>query len=285
MLCAIRVPGNNLQTNETLKPANFESLENHEVKAALEKVNQEEEELNNVFRKYRLAFWTSTIQEHANEVDVCVGEVFEEMPNSYASCKGVLEHIRAQAKVGKDRQWLSVGCDGQPFDICRKLIDRSVACDTCGEETDADAMEQHHSERHPGATMQFHKLYDWLLLRPGPGHVEMNSCKVIFRLIWVPILQTVSKLLGFVSDAAQLFIKNCGQPTIEQWQQAARCGDRLEDVKASVLARCGVGDPSYSEYAISLHDSVDKVRTELRQRGYLLQPRQSVEYLQSLTGV
>ena len=52
-----------------------------------------------------------------------------------------------------------------------------------------------------------------------------------------------------------------------------------------MLARCGVGDTSYNEYAIPLHDSVDKVRAELRQTEYLLKPRESVEYLWSITGV
>ena len=52
-----------------------------------------------------------------------------------------------------------------------------------------------------------------------------------------------------------------------------------------MLTRCGVGDASYNEYAIPLHDSVDNVRAELRQTEYLLKPRQSVECLQSLAGV
>lgn len=52
-----------------------------------------------------------------------------------------------------------------------------------------------------------------------------------------------------------------------------------------MLARCGVGDASYNEYAIPLHDSMDKVRAELRQTEYLLKPHESVEYLRSITGV
>ncbi|KAF0308752.1 hypothetical protein FJT64_020068 [Amphibalanus amphitrite] len=65
---------------------------------------------------------------HADKVDLSDGEVYEEMLNSYTPCKGVLEHIRAQANVGQDRK-------------IRGL--RHVRGDT-----DADAMEQH-DERHP----------------------------------------------------------------------------------------------------------------------------------------
>ena len=76
-----------------------------------------------------------------------------------------------------------------------------------------------------------------------------------------------------------------GQPSIEQWKQAARCGDRLEGVKAGVLTRCGVGEQTYNEYAIPLHESVDKVRAELRQSDYLLKPDEPVQYLRSVSGV
>ena len=113
--------------------------------------------------------------------------------------------------------WLSVGCDGQPFDLCRKLIDREMVCGICGDHTDTDNTEQHHLQQHPDDEINFHKLYDRLLLRPGHGHVEMNCCKVLFRLLWTPVLQVVTKILGFASDAAQTFIRNCGNHHVT-WQ-------------------------------------------------------------------
>ena len=42
------------------------------------------------------------------DVDVVVGEVYKNTPNSNANCKGVLEHIRKQAKIGEDRQWVAM---------------------------------------------------------------------------------------------------------------------------------------------------------------------------------
>ena len=56
---------------------------------------------------------------------------------------------------------------------------------------------------------------------------------------------------------------SAGQPTLARSQQA-RCGDRLERVKSSVLERCAVDAASFNEYAIPLQDSVDVVRAELR---------------------
>ena len=78
---------------------------------------------------------------------------------------------------------------------------------------------------------------------------------------------------------------SAGQPTLARSQQAARCGDRLERVKLSVLERCAVDAASFNEYAIPLQDSVDVVRAELRQTAYLAKPGGEVEYLQGMGGV
>ena len=309
MVCAIKIPGDRLQIDESLKPGKFESANTEGMKTALEKVDEEEHSLHEVYRGYRQAFWEKTVREvaaeqkfaqsgqiedyiermaaqvsagtgnstckfclsvhresftrcpscgksvakpsvtredllhgvpskHGSNVDVVVGEVFDGMPNSYASCKDVLEHIRKQAKVGEERQWLSVGCDGQPFDICRNLIDMTMVCDACGEVADVDTIREHQQQEHPGDKQTYHKLYDWILLRPGPGHVEMNVCKALFRLLWTPILRPIAKLLGFTSDGAQGFIKNCGNHHVT-WQLVRVVLDALsKELSVSYVRHC-----------------------------------------------
>ena len=85
------------------------------------------------------------------------------------------------------------------------------------EVADADAIRDHQVKEHPNDTHTSHKLYDWVLLRPGPGHVEMNLCKVLFKFLWPPLLRHVAKILGFTSDAAQSFIRSCGNHHVT-WQ-------------------------------------------------------------------
>ena len=121
------------------------------------------------------------------------------MPNSYASCRAILGHLLLTiAGVGSDRQWVPVGCDGQPFDI-RKLIDNTLMCDLCGATLSPEEAGPHTNEKDPGETCTPRKVYDWVLLRPGLGHIEMNAVKALFRLLWVPILRHVASLLGFKS--------------------------------------------------------------------------------------
>ena len=75
-----------------------------------------------------------------------------------------------------------------------------------------------------------------------------------------------------------------GQPSTVQWQQAARCGDRLEGVKDVVLQRCGISAKTYSEYAIEQERSVDRVRAEIRCSEYLSKPMDSVQFLHGMSG-
>ena len=155
--------------------------------------------------------------EHRSSCSVQLGEVTNVLPNSYANCRSILDHLRSITGVGSERQWLSVGCDGQPFDIIRKLIDNTLVCDLCEASLSPEEVDAHSREKHQGKRCEPKKVYDWVLLRPGLGHVEMNSVKALFRLLWVPILRHVASLLGFKSGPAQAFIKNCGNNHVS-WQ-------------------------------------------------------------------
>ncbi len=47
------------------------------------------------------------------------------------------------------------------------------------------------------------KLFDFVLARPGPGHIEMNAAKVLLQYLWVPLASEVAKHLGFRTPKAQ----------------------------------------------------------------------------------
>ena len=77
-------------------------------------------------------------------------------PNSYDRLKSVLNHIQDVGNLNDDEQnveqrnWLSVVCDGLPYTMVQKLINRDPS------------------------------KYGWLLLRPGGGHIEMNMVRAFF---------------------------------------------------------------------------------------------------------
>ena len=72
-----------------------------------------------------------------------------------------------------------------------------------------------HSKIHADA--EYKKLYDWIMLRPGVGHEEMNVAKAIFKLLWTPLLRHVSSIKGFKTARSRAFIQGCGDNHIT-WQ-------------------------------------------------------------------
>ena len=51
-----------------------------------------------------------------------------------------------------------------------------------------------------------------------------------------------------------------------------------------MLERCGVSPKTYSDYAIPLERSVDRVRAELRSTKHLANPNDTVQFLQGMGG-
>ena len=85
--------------------------------------------------------------EHHGPCSVKMGEVVEEMPNSFATCVKVLEDLKQQACIGTEREWVTIGCDGQPYDLISKLIDDKVVCSQCESTLNNDEVSTH-SELH-----------------------------------------------------------------------------------------------------------------------------------------
>ncbi len=51
--------------------------------------------------------------------------------------------------------------------------------------------------------IDIHKLFGNILLRPGPGHLEINFARVLFQYLWIPIVGDVARALGFRTPRAQ----------------------------------------------------------------------------------
>ena len=67
-----------------------------------------------------------------------------------------------------------------------------------------------HAEYHSNSSTKFtfNRIFDKLILTPGPGHTEMNMARLLLKLLWEPFLCEFFKFLGFRTPKAQKVIKN-----------------------------------------------------------------------------
>ena len=65
-----------------------------------------------------------------------------------------------------------------------------------------DEMVTHSRSSHNGDITQCSLEFDWVLLLPGPGHVEMNMLKSLVSLLWDVFWVDLVKLMHFKSDDA-----------------------------------------------------------------------------------
>ena len=72
---------------------------------------------------------------------------------------------------GGDRKWTIAGCDGLPYVLGSRLIERNAALQN-------------------------------IAMTPGPGHFEINMVRCVFKLLWKVLLIDVAKLLNFSSPKA-----------------------------------------------------------------------------------
>ena len=137
---------------------------------------------------------------------VSVGEPLMENPDSYEAVKHVLNHVRKLASVGYDRKWTSLHSDGVPYVYASNLQDNLYLCNICSEEVRKEDREEHSKGHSSAAT--YDRVFGDIVLRPGPGHIEMNMAKKLLKVCWEPFLSTVAKGLGFRTPRAQDVFKN-----------------------------------------------------------------------------
>ena len=70
-----------------------------------------------------------------------------------------------------------------------------------------EKMQSEHAALHQNETCTFHNLFHNIILLPGPGHLQLNMERLL-KLLWVPFLNKIMKLLGFRTEKAQLIVKN-----------------------------------------------------------------------------
>lgn len=135
-------------------------------------------------------------------------------PNSPNALKEVLRRVGIAAKVRRyhpndpnARQWLNVTMDGLPYLVCRRVVNDVFLCTECGEEVMEESVNEHCIKVHQGQKCSAVKEFDWVVLRIGKLHLEMNMARHFIDLNWDVFVSKLASELGFVSDAAQKFVK------------------------------------------------------------------------------
>ena len=132
-------------------------------------------------------------------------------PSSYSSVITILRNIGKKAGVKKygsgDREWIVVYCDGSPLNLCMRVILSTYSCNTCSEVVTGFGKIETHMKANHGidiyeqpdcADLEF----DWVLMCPGPGHIEMNMLHTLVELCWSLFWESMCRDFNFRSENA-----------------------------------------------------------------------------------
>ena len=135
-------------------------------------------------------------------------------PCSYVVVAVVLRKIGIESGISQygtgERQWIVVVCDGLPFNLCRRVISSTFLCPLCkesfnGKDEFMSHTENTHQMSQENVTLQ--KEFSWVLLQPGPGHVEINMVKGFVELTWDVFWKNMVMLFNFRSETALKYAK------------------------------------------------------------------------------
>lgn len=167
--------------------------------------------------------WTHVPSGHpAEPVKISVSDPVFVNPASYHAVAEVLRHVGSIAGVSRycplnegTREWLAVTMDGSPYSIATKLIQSMHICIGCSSADPQNPCqplfmkewEKHVKEVHGGKDIASALEFDWVVLRIGPLHMEMNMLKTFFAVNWEVCLSDLAREMGFASPSAQQYAK------------------------------------------------------------------------------
>lgn len=200
-------------------------------------------------------------------------------PCGYEPVATVLRNIKTKCKIGDDessRKWVQVVCDGIPYNLCRRIIRTFHLCSICKVSLDGfDKCAAHANSMHEGLNPTFQKEFDWVLLIPGAGHIEMNMLKGLVELLWDVIWKDLAICLNFRSESALSFCKKVNDhhkgwtllliardsitsELIVPFVRANMCEDAPDlSVSAFIKFTMNATDPNYSFMCDVMFDIID----------------------------
>ena len=155
------------------------------------------------------------------EINKCsVSEPVFVNPCSYEAVNSILREIGKKSGVARynggvgSREFVIIFCDGSPYNLCFRVIMSTYRCPLCAEVISGEQnMNKHLVTTHnvPSEDQDAFPLeYDWALLQPGPGHIEMNMIKGITSTCWEIFWRVLAQTMNFKSDKA---LQCCRQVT------------------------------------------------------------------------
>ena len=140
-------------------------------------------------------------------------------PCSYEAVVSVMKHIGEKGGIPKynngvgDRCFIPIFCDGSPYNLCFRTITCTYRCAMCqNTQCGLKSLKSHmlnvHDVSNDDVNDEHYSLeFDWVLLQPGAGHLEMNMLKGLTELCWSVFWCTLAKTMNFTSEKALLYCK------------------------------------------------------------------------------
>ena len=210
---------------EPLKHYNYRFRENEVVIRVQD--GTEEQAINQEIKTVHedaLVEWGHVTSNHAaNGVKISVSDPVFVNPNSVKTVTEVLRRVGYTACVTRygfcgesSREWISVTMDGLPFLIAVNIIEQTFICIACAKDVSSAGdvsfygkeWDDHVKACHPGdENVERVQEFDWVVLRIGPLHVEMNMVKTLFSVNWEVFISSLARELGFKSESALNYAK------------------------------------------------------------------------------
>lgn len=171
-------------------------------------------------------------------------------PNSVDSLKMVLRHIGKTAGVkrygGEEREWVVVCCDGLPYTIVYRMIVEFFTCVICSQGFLGEAAFANHKKEHPEIKdVQFIREFDWILLKTGDGHYEMNMMKSFIELNWDVCMRVLVNRMGWTSEAAMKAAKMC-YDNHKTWQLLLTFHlGTLQELLVPYISKCSIANQNF----------------------------------------
>ena len=115
-------------------------------------------------------------------------------PNSYDAVISVLESVGKQIGMKKygagNKEFVFIYCDGVPYTLIVRICRSTFRCNKCAKLFTTQASCRKHAHDDCTYTLEF----DWVLLMPGAGHIEMNMLRALVEILWPVFWKEMLKL-------------------------------------------------------------------------------------------
>lgn len=241
-----------------------------------------------------LVEWEHVTCNHApSGVKISVSDPVFVNPNSVKTVTEVLRRVGHTAHVTRygfcgesSREWISVTMDGLPFLIVVKVIEQTFICIACAKDVpSADCVSFYGKEwddhlkacHHEDESVERVQEFDWVVLRIGPLHVEMNMVKTLFSVNWEVFISSLAKELGSTTDSALNYAKGA-----KNHHHAMTMLNIMEKGNWSELLIPYVRDRIGSNYELSVNDYLYHWLPTVRNSNYLYLFEQTWLYIGSI---